>query len=292
MTKKTLSVRFWGVRGSIASPGRDMLGVGGNTSCVEVRYGDDVLILDAGTGIRALGDQLLRERVGHVSVLLSHLHWDHIQGLPFFLPAWLPSSRLDVIGAASTSSPHIGLKESLSMQMQPPHFPVRLSDMGALLGFRQIESGQELTIGEVKVTARRLNHPGGVTGYRIEAGGRAIVYATDTEHYACPDPYLVKLAKDADLLVYDAMYTEAEYRGEIGPSKVGWGHSTWEAGVAVADAARVGQLVLFHHDPQRTDREVAAIEAQADIVRPGTIAAREGLVLELEARPSLRAKAA
>lgn len=292
MTKKTLSVRFWGVRGSIASPGRDMLGVGGNTSCVEVRYGDDVLILDAGTGIRALGDQLLRERVGHVSLLLSHLHWDHIQGLPFFLPAWLPSSRLDVIGAASTSSPHIGLKESLSMQMQPPHFPVRLSDMGALLGFRQIESGQELTIGEVKVTARRLNHPGGVTGYRIEAGGRAIVYATDTEHYACPDPYLVKLAKDADLLVYDAMYTEAEYRGEIGPSKVGWGHSTWEAGVAVADAARVGQLVLFHHDPQRTDREVAAIEAQADIVRPGTIAAREGLVLELKARPSLRAKAA
>jgi phosphoribosyl 1,2-cyclic phosphodiesterase len=292
MTKKTLSVRFWGVRGSIASPGRDMVGVGGNTSCVEVRFGDEVLILDAGTGIRALGDQLLRERVEHVSLLLSHLHWDHIQGLPFFLPAWLPSSRLDVIGAASTSSPHIGLEESLSMQMQPPHFPVRLSDMGALLAFRQIESGQELTIGEVKVTARRLNHPGGVTGYRIEAGGRAIVYATDTEHDACPDPYLVKLAKDADLLVYDAMYTEREYRGESGPSKVGWGHSTWEAGVAVADAARVGRLVLFHHDPQRTDREVAAIEAHADLVRPGTIAAREGLVLELEARPSLRAKVA
>lgn len=279
-----LSIRFWGVRGSIASPGREMAGVGGNTSCVELRVGETVLVLDAGTGIRALGDQLLRERVPHVTLLLSHLHWDHIQGIPFFVPAWLPSSRLDVIGAPSTASPQIGLRESLSMQMQPPHFPVRLSDMGAHLGFRAIESGQEITIGEARITARRLNHPGGVMGYRIEAGGRSVVYATDTEHYACPDPYLVKLAKDADVLIYDAMYTEAEYRGEVGASKVGWGHSTWEAGVAVADAARVGQLVLFHHDPQRTDREVAAIEAQANIVRPGTVAAREGLELSLPAR--------
>jgi phosphoribosyl 1,2-cyclic phosphodiesterase len=268
-----------------------MAGVGGNTSCVEVRAGDTAIVLDAGTGIRALGDQLLRERVPHVSLLLSHLHWDHIQGLPFFLPAWLPSSRLDVVGAPSTASPQIGLRESLSMQMQPPHFPVRLTDMGALLSFRQIESGQEIVIGDVTITARRLNHPGGVMGYRLEAGGRSIVYATDTEHYACPDPYLVRLAKDADVLIYDAMYTEAEYRGEVGPSKVGWGHSTWEAGVAVADAARVGQLVLFHHDPQRTDREVAALEAQAGIVRPGTIAAREGLSIELAPRARARAAA-
>jgi len=284
-----LSVKFWGVRGSIASPGRDMAGVGGNTSCVEVRFGEQVLILDAGTGIRALGDQLVRERASHATLLLSHLHWDHIQGLPFFVPAWLPSARLDVIGAPSTASPGLGLKESLSLQMQPPHFPVRLSDMGALLSFRQVDSGQEITLGDVKVTARRLNHPGGVMAYRIDAGGRSVVYATDTEHYSCPDPYLVKLARGADVLVYDSMYTEAEYRGEVGPSKVGWGHSTWEAGVAVADAARVGQLVLFHHDPQRTDREVAALEAQADIVRPGTIAAREGAEIVLAAKPLARA---
>jgi phosphoribosyl 1,2-cyclic phosphodiesterase len=219
-----------------------------------------------------------------VTLLLSHLHWDHIQGLPFFVPAWLPSSRLDVVGAPSTASPQIGLRDSLSMQMQPPHFPVRLSDMGALLGFRAIESGQEFTVGDARITARRLNHPGGVLGYRIETAGRSVVYATDTEHYACPDPYLVKLAKDADVLIYDAMYTEAEYRGEVGASRVGWGHSTWEAGVAVAEAARVGQLVLFHHDPQRTDREVAALEAQADLARPGTIAAREGLELSLPSR--------
>jgi phosphoribosyl 1,2-cyclic phosphodiesterase len=279
-----LSIRFWGVRGSIASPGREMAGVGGNTSCVEIRAGETVLVLDAGTGIRALGDQLLRERAPHVTLLLSHLHWDHIQGLPFFVPAWLPSSRLDVVGAPSTASPQIGLRDSLSMQMQPPHFPVRLSDMGALLGFRAIESGQEFTVGDARITARRLNHPGGVLGYRIETAGRSVVYATDTEHYACPDPYLVKLAKDADVLIYDAMYTEAEYRGEVGASRVGWGHSTWEAGVAVAEAARVGQLVLFHHDPQRTDREVAALEAQADLARPGTIAAREGLELSLPSR--------
>jgi phosphoribosyl 1,2-cyclic phosphodiesterase len=274
----TMKVRFWGVRGSIATPGAETSGVGGNTSCVEVRVGEHVLILDAGTGIRALGDQLLRERLSHATLLLSHLHWDHIQGLPFFIPAWLPSSRLDVIGAASTSTPHLGIKESLEMQMQPPHFPVRLSDMGACITFRALDSGQRIDLhgGEIKVTARRLNHPGGVMGYRIEAFGKSVVYATDTEHYACPDPYLVALAKDADVLIYDAMYTQAEYAGEVGPSKVGWGHSTWQAGVEVANAARVKQLVLFHHDPTRNDRAVHAIEMQADHVRPGTIAAREG----------------
>jgi phosphoribosyl 1,2-cyclic phosphodiesterase len=280
-----MAIRFWGVRGSIASPGPRTAGVGGNTSCVEVTTPDgDVLVLDAGTGIRALGDELVGRKVGQAYLLLSHLHWDHIQGLPFFLPAWLPSCRLDVVGAVSTSTPELSLKQSLEQQMQPPHFPVRLSDMGSHLAFRQIESGQVVKLGGATVTCKRLNHPGGVTGYRIEAGGRAIVYATDTEHYGCPDPHLVALARGADVLVYDAMYTEDEYAGRKGPSKVGWGHSTWEAGCAVADAAGVDRLVLFHHDPSRSDAEVEAIERDASIRRPGTVAAREGLEVILPAR--------
>ncbi|MDQ3036981.1 MAG: MBL fold metallo-hydrolase, partial [Myxococcota bacterium] len=281
-----MEIRFWGVRGSIASPGARTAGVGGNTSCVEVRCGDRVIVLDAGTGLRGLGDRLAREGVRSVHLLLSHLHWDHIQGLPFFAPAWMPGTRVDIFGAPSTSTPGLSLEQSIAQQMMPPHFPVRLADMRAEIGFAEIEPGASAVLGDVTLRAARLRHPGGVLGWRIEHGGRSVVYATDTEHDAsgpesCPDPHLVALARGADVLIYDAMYTEDEYAGRSGPSKVGWGHSTWEAGVAVADAAGVAQLVLFHHDPMRDDAAVEAIEREADARRPGTIAAREGLELAL-----------
>jgi ribonuclease BN (tRNA processing enzyme) len=148
-----------------------------------------------------------------------------------------------------------------------------------------------LDVGPLRVRAAPLNHPGGVYGYRIEHEGVSVVYATDTEHYACPDPHLVELARGADILIYDAMYTPEEYAGRVGPAKVGWGHSTWEAGVAVADGAGVGRLVLFHHDPQRDDEGVRAIERRAQLARPGTLAAREGESLVLRARPEARVAA-
>ena len=213
-----MHIRFWGVRGSIASPGPRTAGVGGNTSCVEVRCGDEVLVLDLGTGARGLGERLAREGVSEVRVLLSHLHWDHIQGLPFFAPAWIPGRRVTIHGAPSTSTPGISLEASLAMQMQAPHFPVRLADMRAEIAFAEVQPGVAGAIGGAGVRAARLNHPGGVLGWRIEHGGRSVVYATDTEHYGCPDPHLVALARDADVLIYDAMYTEDEYAGRVGPS--------------------------------------------------------------------------
>jgi len=171
--------------------------------------------------------------------------------------------------------------------MQPPHFPVRLSDMRSHLAFHEVEAGDVVTIGGATVRVARLHHPGGVTGYRIESGGRAIVYATDTEQRAGGvDPTLVALARDADVLIYDAMYTDDEYAGRSGAPKIGWGHSTWEAGCAVADAAGVDRLVLFHHDPARSDAQVEAIERLAAARRPGTVAAREGLEVSL-GRPAL-----
>jgi phosphoribosyl 1,2-cyclic phosphodiesterase len=289
-----IEIRFWGVRGSIASPGPGTAEVGGNTSCVEVRcraagQADAVLVLDAGTGARGLGERLAREGVQDVHLLLSHLHWDHIQGLPFFAPGWIPGRRLTIHGAASTSTPGLSLEESVARQMMPPHFPVSLSDMRADIRFADVVPGARGAIGGASVRASRLNHPGGVLGWRIEHGGRSVVYATDTEHYACPDPHLVELARGADVLVYDAMYTEDEYAGRAGPSRVGWGHSTWEAGVAVADAAGVGQLVLFHHDPMRDDDAVRALEREAAARRPGTIAAREGMAIELAPREAREA---
>lgn len=277
----SLTIRFFGVRGSIASPGPGTVRTGGNTPCVEVRYGDTRLILDAGTGIRPLGEEMLREGDEEATLLLSHLHWDHIQGLPFFLPAWIPGHRVTLLGTH-------GLRDALDAQMRAPHFPVRLSDMKAELSFVEVASGGDVRVGDVTIRAVTLNHPGGVYGYRIEAGGRSVVYATDTEHYSCPDPHLVALAKDADVLIYDAMYTEDEYAGRVGPTKVGWGHSTWEAGVAVAEAAGVSRLALFHHDPQRTDDGVDAIERAAAARFEGAFAAREGAEIVLEAVPERR----
>lgn len=286
-----VAIRFWGVRGSIASPGPHTAGVGGNTSCIEITTASgETIILDAGTGIRGLGDALVRRKVTHAHLLLSHLHWDHIQGLPFFVPAWLPTSQLEIVGARSTGTPSLGLEASLSLQMQPPHFPVKLSDMRSHLAFREVESGDVVTIAETTVQAVALNHPGGVMGYRIDSAGRSVVYATDTEHRgATPDEALVSLARGADVLIYDAMYTEDEYVGRVGGAKVGWGHSTWEAGCAVADAAGVDRLVLFHHDPARTDAQVEGLERLAAARRPGTVAAREGLEVTLSGKALPRA---
>ncbi|MFO0555868.1 MAG: MBL fold metallo-hydrolase, partial [Polyangiaceae bacterium] len=258
---------------------------GGNTSCLEVRCGADVLILDAGTGIRALGETLLGGKVKRAHLFFSHLHWDHIQGLPFFGPGWVPGFELEVAGAAPDLAPALSLREALSMQMRPPHFPVRLDDMRATMRFRELGSGDRAALpGGATVTARSLNHPGGVLGLRVDYAGRSLVYATDNEHPRdrAEDPALVELARGADILVYDAMYTEDEYAGRRGAPRVGWGHSTWEAGCAVAEAAGIGQLILFHHDPSRTDVDLDELERLAAIRRPGTIAAREGYSLELE----------
>lgn len=273
----TITIKFWGVRGSIASPGPTTAGVGGNTSCVEVRAGDARLVLDAGTGIRALGEQLVREGVGDVALLLSHTHWDHIQGLPFFVPAYLPGTRLAVYGQASGQM----VRDVLERQMSSPVFPVRLDELASDLDTRDVGDRESFQIGDVRVTAAKLNHPGGVLAYRIEHGGRSVVYATDTEHYSCVDPALRALADRADVLIYDSQYTPEEYRGEAGPSKVGWGHSTWEEGVRLARVADVGRYVLFHHDPKRTDEGVAELERQAQRRFTASVAAREGMVIEL-----------
>jgi phosphoribosyl 1,2-cyclic phosphodiesterase len=275
-----MRMKFWGVRGSIASPGPDTAGVGGNTSCVEVLCGETRLVLDAGTGARRLGDALLREGPVDATVLLSHLHWDHIQGLPFFVPAYLPSTRLQIVGSACGAA---SLGSVLAGQMMAPVFPVRLDELGADLTLREVKSGDSFMVGEARVRAAKLNHPGGVLAYRIDYAGRSLVYATDTEHYACVDPTLRALAEGADVLIYDSQYTPEEYRGDAGRSKVGWGHSTFVAGAELARAAGVGRYVLYHHDPQRDDAGVAEIERRARDLFPASIAAREGMELALSA---------
>jgi phosphoribosyl 1,2-cyclic phosphodiesterase len=271
------TVRFWGVRGSVASPGPDTVKVGGNTSCVEVMAGGTRIILDAGTGLRRLGDSLLPHGPVDATLLLSHMHWDHIQGLPFFAPLYQPTTRLHVVSGPSG----MPCRDVLRRQMSTPTFPVDLDATPASMSFLEVRDRQRFIVGDAEVTVARANHPDAVYAWRIEHKGRAVVYATDTEHYACVDPRLKALSRGADLLIYDAQYLPTEYTGEAGMSRVGWGHSTWEAAVALAEAAGVGQLVLFHHDPTRDDDGVARIEALAQRRFVDTIAAREGLRLEV-----------
>jgi phosphoribosyl 1,2-cyclic phosphodiesterase len=276
----SMKVRFWGVRGSIASPGEETAGVGGNTSSVEIVAGGTRIVCDAGTGMRRLGEALVKDGPQDLTLLLSHQHWDHIQGLPFFLPVYVPGSRIAVVGRRTAE---MTLEDALAAQMRAPHFPVRFAELPSQIGFRQVEPGHVLHVGEAVVRVARGNHPGGVLAYRIEHGGRSVVYATDTEHYACVDPVLADFARGADVLIYDAQYTADEYAGRVGRAKVGWGHSTWEAACELADVAGVSELLLFHHDPQRTDEGVAEIERLARGRFPGALAAREGMTLELPA---------
>lgn len=269
-----MRIRFWGVRGSIASPGPDTAAVGGNTSCVEVVCGKTRIVLDAGTGLRGLGNELLRTNDDlSLTLLLSHYHWDHIQGLPFFVPAYMKQTELTVVGGANGV---MSVREALTHQMSAPLFPVRLDEIGARLATREVKMGEVFDVGEAKVTVAKGNHPGGVMAYRIEHEGKSMVYATDTEHYACVDPALKKLSEGADVLVYDSQYSPEEYK-----TKVGWGHSTYVEGAELARAAGVGTYVLFHHDPMRDDEGIADLERRAGELFASSIAAREGMDLDL-----------
>lgn len=285
-----MKIRFWGVRGSIASPGQDTAEVGGNTSCVELTCGDTRIVLDAGTGLRSLGNHLLATGAAgpgrdpfSLTLLLSHYHWDHIQGLPFFVPVYMRDTNLTIVGGQNGV---MSVRETLERQMSAPNFPVRFDEVGARIGTREVKLGETFDVGAAKVRVGKGNHPGGVVAYRVEHEGKSVVYATDTEHFACVDPALKTLCEGANVLIYDAQYSPDEYK-----AKVGWGHSTYVAGADLARAAGVETLVLFHHDPMRSDAGVAELETHARGLFRATIAAREGTEMDL-ATPTRDARAA
>ena len=268
------SVTFWGVRGTVPCPIPSYMGYGGNTSCVEVTAGDRRIVIDAGTGIRALGKHWLKAGVTEATLLLSHTHLDHISGFPFFAPAYTKGFGLRVISGHLADGPDI--ESVMARQMERPLFPVPMRTMGSELSFTEIEVGNSFPLdGGVMVRTAPLNHPDGATAYRIEYAGRSLCYVTDTEHPATGrDPGVLALVRGADLLIYDSTYSDAEY-----PARVGWGHSTWQECVRLAEEAGVGRAVIFHHDPSRTDAQLDAIAAAAEAMRPGTLVAREGMVL-------------
>jgi len=275
-----LRTRFWGVRGSVPSPGPGTARIGGNTSCVEVRCGPTLLVFDAGTGLRLLGADLAPEMPLTVHLFFSHVHWDHIQGFPFFAPAFSHGNTIHMYGASGVAGT---LESAMAGQMSSPNFPVKLNDLPCDLVFHDVMAKDALEIdGTVQIRTAAGHHPGGVLAYRIDFEGKSVVYMTDTEHGSDADRDLAELARGADVLIYDAQYTPEEYEGsDLAPRKVGWGHSTFVGGVKLAASADVAQLVLFHHDPDQTDDAVREKESRARELFPRSIAAYEGLVIEL-----------
>ena len=275
-----MQITFWGVRGSIPAPGPDTVAIGGNTSCVEVRAGKAVLIFDGGTGLRLLGKQLAKAPQPITAhMFFSHVHWDHIQGFPFFEPAFVPGNQFHLYGGNNVSRT---LEETLEGQMDHPNFPVDLGAMGARMTFCDLPEGGEVAIddgegGHARVTTAPGNHPQGVFAFRVEHAGKVVVYATDTEHYeGRVDEKLAALAKKADIIIYDSQYTPEEY-----PARRGWGHSTYEEGVKLAQLAGAHRLVLFHHDPMQNDAAVRDKERRARSLFANTLAAYEGLVIDV-----------
>ena len=258
-----MDVTFWGTRGSIPSPGAHTSHYGGNTSCVEVRLDDGTLIIfDAGTGIRVLGSDLMgRASPVTAYLFLTHMHWDHIQGLPFFAPAFVPSTSLCILGPEEA---YLSLEQTLCDQMRRPYYPIPMHAMPAKIDFLPLSPGNVFRLPGATVEVGLLNHPGQTLGYRLCAGDKVLVYATDnepfgtnpvTQHLVQPSR-LQALAHRADLLIQDAQYTPHEYE-----QRLGWGHSTYLDALCLAQAAGVKRLALYHHDPSHSDTVIDQVMA-------------------------------
>jgi len=277
-----LRVKFWGVRGSLPTPGRGTVHYGGNTSCVEVRCGDDIIILDAGTGLRALGTSLMVEfknRPLNLTLLLTHTHWDHIHGLPFFAPIYNPQCRLRILGCEGARK---GLVDALTGQMESTYFPVPFAKVP---GNIEVEEFKELNfeIGPFLIRAQRANHPGLCVGYRLFTPDGLVCFFPDTEpRTGGEDREMIEFIRDSDVLILDSQYDKDEYK-----THTGWGHGCLDDSVALALAANVKKLFLFHHDPDHDDKKLAQFVKYAQKLaakqksKLKIDAAREGMTVQL-----------
>ena len=268
-----MKVTFWGVQGSCPFSTPKRRKYGSNTPCVEVRGSQgEMLIFDAGTGLVALGEKYLGDG-SHpklIHLLSSHYHWDHIQGLPFYKPIYSPNYNLKFYGPP-------GLAWALACQMSRPHFPVAFTQLPSTIDLIEMSHMEPMQIGPFKITPFEVNHPQQTYGYRVDEDGSSFVYATDHEPDSGRfDQNIISAARDADLIVIDAQYTEREI-GE----KRGWGHGTFSAGARIATAAKVKRMAIFHHDPFHSDRELAEIERDAKKIFPQSFLATEGETVEV-----------
>ncbi len=290
--------RFRGTRGSLAAPGSDTVKYGGNTTCIEVRSdADELIILDAGTGIRELGIELAASMPVKCHLFISHTHWDHIQGLPFFIPMFVPGNELIIYGPPDPLT-MTGIEAVLAKQMEYPHFPVRVAELQADISYDTLSDGQTVDLGFASVSTLLMNHPAMDFGSKVRCDGKTLFFTGDHEPFyniyqpgeEDYDDYekivqernqgIVEFLRDVDVLIADAQYSEEEY-----PMKQGWGHSTFERTLALAQEAGVGKVYLTHHETTRTDDQIDAILArlQEEWKDSGVNfdMAREGEVIEM-----------
>lgn len=274
-------VKFWGVRGSIPSGDMATAKVGGNTTCLEVRCGNELIIFDTGTGIRNLGKELMKKLPVKGKIFYTHVHWDHIQGFPFFTPLYVKINEFDIYGG--TSLP-VTIKDILQQQMAPPCFPVKMDIMASTIRYHDLKPGDVVKGDNCQISLTNVYHPNHSYAYRIDSEGQSLVFATDVEpDNGASDERLLQFAKDADLLIYDAQYTEDEYRGLNGNfPRIGWGHSTMPEAVKLAKGANVKHLILFHHDPIHDDNFIKNFEKEARSLFPQCTAAYEGMEIDLK----------
>ena len=267
-------VRFWGVRGSIPCPGASYQRYGGNTPCVEMRCGEQTLIFDAGTGIRPLGQALIKEKGLDANIFFSHSHLDHIIGFPFFAPAFNPKNKFTIWSGVFDQQ--IPIREVLSKLTASPMFPVSFEIFNAQFDFPTFEPGDIINLeGDIRLSTVGLNHPQGAIGYRVDFAGKSVCYITDTEHRSGEiDQNIKSLIKGANIVIYDACFTDEQY-----PNYVGWGHSTWQEGIKLCKAANAERLVVFHHDPGNDDEAMDKISRDVERSRQGSIVAMEGMEL-------------
>jgi len=274
-----MELRFWGVRGSIPTPGPHTIKVGGNTTCLSLELDGYIIVFDSGTGIRRLGRYLedAERSSWRGSLFLTHYHWDHIQGLPFFEPAFRGENRFIIYGERKKGA---SIEEILSEQMQPPYFPVSLEALSGLVTFAELSTDMEIKpVPGATLRTIRLSHPNDVLGYRFDGPKGSFCFITDHEHPTGGlTEAVVEFARGANVLIHDAQYTPEEKRGP----KDGWGHSSWEEAALTANEARVTTLCLTHHDPDRTDDELDTILYQAREVFPSTEIATESSVFDLD----------
>jgi phosphoribosyl 1,2-cyclic phosphodiesterase len=270
-------VKFWGVRGSIPCPGPSTVRYGGNTSCIEMRIGGKHLIFDGGTGLRQMAKSLEDEMPLQTYMFFTHYHWDHIQGIPFFSPLFTEGNRLFIHGQVPDEGEKMNLEEHFYKRVLHTNSPVPVKAIKADIQFHDIVCGETFFLDDIEIDTIGLNHPNGAMGYRVAWNGHAIAYCTDTEHFPDRlDENIIKLAQDADILIYDAMYTDEEYHDPKSP-KVGWGHSTWQEGLKVAKAAGVKRLAVFHHEPNHSDEIMDRITEEVKASCENAFVAKEGL---------------
>ncbi len=276
-----IKITFWGVRGSKPSPGKNTLLFGGNTSCVQVEIGDRNLILDGGTGISELGNLIMKEEgKKNADIFFSHLHWDHIQGLPFFIPLFKEGNDFRLYGEDKGD---MKFRQIIEGQMTSPYFPITMKMMKSNIDFFSIYPSQDLVLDQdITIKTFAVNHPNGCLAYRIEKGNSAIVYCTDTEPIEENKSKFLEFVRGADVFIYDSHFTDEEYLGiDESQSKKRWGHSTWQEGTRISKEADIGYLILYHHRESRSDVEQLEIEVLAQEQFNNTIAAREGLTISV-----------